>query len=101
MRLVPEWRLLEGLLSMVDVVQGFQLSAGELRSMVDWPDELIEDWLELIRSVNLLLAGGVQDGTVNPNGNVTANFSKLYVDTTGPTLYYNETIGADTGWVAL
>lgn len=83
---------------MVDnVIGGYQLSATELRSMTDWPSELIDDWLEIVNRINnlatLTFAG-------NPNGNVFANASLMCIDTTGPTLYINPDQGADTGWVA-
>lgn len=87
---------------MVDnVVEGYQLSAVELRSMTDWPSELIDDWLELVRSVNVLLRSSTQTFAGNPNSNVTSNASLLCIDTTGPTLYMNPTLGVDTGWVAV
>lgn len=41
-----------------------------------------------------------QFGTGSPEGVVTANYSLLYIDTAVPTIYYNETFGADTGWIA-
>lgn len=42
-----------------------------------------------------------QIGTGSPEGVVTANYSLKYIDTSGPTEYYNPTYGAITGWVAL
>lgn len=84
---------------MVDnVIDGYQLSAVELRSMTDWPPELIDDWLEIVTRVNKL---GTLKFAGNPEGNVFANASLLCIDTTGPTLYMNPDQGADTGWVAV
>jgi len=40
-------------------------------------------------------------GAGSPEGAVAANYSLKYIDTTGPTEYYNSTVGATTGWVAL
>lgn len=37
----------------------------------------------------------------NPENNVKANYSHLCVDTTNDYLYYNFTVGADTGWTKI
>ena len=42
----------------------------------------------------------VKSGTGSPEGAVKANRSKQYIDESGPTLYFNPTLGADTGWTA-
>lgn len=42
-----------------------------------------------------------QFGTGSPEGIVTANKSRLYSDTSVPTLWINETEGVNTGWVQL
>lgn len=40
-----------------------------------------------------------QDGTGSPEAVVTANNSKLYIDTAANQTYYNPVIGANTGWI--
>ncbi len=42
-------------------------------------------------------------GTGSPEGVVTSNFSKQYIDTsTSPaTQYFNETLSSNTGWIQL
>jgi hypothetical protein len=37
----------------------------------------------------------------NPNNNVTSNYSRLCVDTTGGQMYFNPDVNVDTGWVAV
>lgn len=74
-----------------------------------WSQNSIEDYMQLKEDVVQLIAFvnnseenlSPQSGTGSPEGVVTANISKMYVDTAVPTLYFNDTIGANTGWVAL
>lgn len=40
-------------------------------------------------------------GSGSPEGVVAANYSQLYIDTVAPAIYYNPTLGAETGWVLL
>lgn len=44
-------------------------------------------------------------GAQNPEGNVTANLSQTFTDTTASpasvTMYFNDTVGSDTGWVVI
>ena len=40
-------------------------------------------------------------GTGAPNGVVTSNQSRLYIDDAVPTQYFNANVGVNTGWVAL
>ena len=41
------------------------------------------------------------DGTGSPEGVVTSNLSKQYIDTAANQIYFNPVVGVDTGWVAL
>ena len=81
---------------------------GECRSEhPKWSDNAIEDYMSKFRDIetlfNLVNNGDLspQFGTGSPEGVVTANYSLKYIDTAVPTEYFNETFGADTGWVAL
>ncbi|PHS02423.1 MAG: hypothetical protein COA78_21115 [Blastopirellula sp.] len=44
-------------------------------------------------------------GAQTPEGNVTANLSQTFIDTTASpvsvTMYFNETVGSNTGWVVV
>jgi len=83
---------------MAETFRGFQFSTVELQEMTGWPPELVQDWIETVQSIQqyetLTFAG-------NPENNVVSNFSRLCIDTTGPTLYMNVTVGVDTGWTAV
>lgn len=61
---------------------------------------------ELIKQTNIeQLASQLTpiEGTGSPESVVTANYSKLYIDTTNaPTsvsIYFNNNIGSNTGWI--
>lgn len=156
-------------------LQGLLLSATELKAITDWPDELVEDYIETIRNIVLIatqtdvntgqvdqntqdiaqntsdisdnatniaqnasditdlqndkadkfepsaadnialldVAGNLSDSTFqisdlltqsfagNPETNVTSNLSRLCVDTVGNQIYFNPTVGVNTGWVAV
>lgn len=43
-----------------------------------------------------------QTGSGTPEGSITANLNGFYVDTSAvpPVIYFNSTLGSDTGWVA-
>jgi len=41
------------------------------------------------------------DGTGSPEGVVTSNLSKQYIDTTANQIYFNPVVGVNTGWVAV
>ena len=65
-------------------------------------DSAIDDYYAktvLIRQ--LLDQAGPELGTGSPEGVVTSTLSQMYIDTAGPTQYYNPNVGVDTGWVAL
>lgn len=77
-------------------------------------NSIAEDYFQLktdndnLRNALVSLISMVSDGefspssgTGSPEGVAAANYSQLYIDTTGPTLYYNSMYGANTGWVAL
>jgi len=72
-----------------------------------WSDNAKEDYQQKYDDIQLLFAllnnGDLspQFGSGSPEGVVTANYSLKYIDTDVPTEYFNETFGADTGWVAL
>jgi len=73
-----------------------------------WSDNFVEDYmgskLDITELLSVLNDGGLspQSGTGSPEGVVTANYSLMYVDLTGPNvLYFNPTFGADTGWVSV
>lgn len=92
---------------MIDTRQTIE-SWGECKAaQPQWEDNFIEDYmgkkLDIQNLINLLNGGDLspQFGTGSPEGVVTANYSLKYIDTSGPTEYYNETFGSDTGWVAL
>ena len=44
-------------------------------------------------------------GAQTPEGNVTANLSQTFIDTTASpvsvTMYFNENVGSNTGWVVV
>lgn len=73
----------------------------------EWSDNAKEDYQQKFDDIQLLISlfnnGEVspQFGTGSPEGVVTANYSLKYIDTAVPTEYFNETFGADEGWVAL
>ncbi len=73
----------------------------------EWSPNAIEDYQakyeDLNNVFNLVNNGSLspQFGTGSPEGLVTANYSLLYIDTAVPTMYFNESFEADTGWVAL
>lgn len=73
----------------------------------DWSQVAVDDYASIGEGVALifdLINNGdlsPQVGTGNPNGIVTANYSLKYIDTSGPTEYYNPTFGENAGWVAL
>lgn len=66
---------------------------------------LKEDAIYLIETVEALQAQVDElsplSGTGSPEGVVESNRSLLYVDTSVPTMYFNPTYQADTGWLAL
>lgn len=89
-----------------------------LQTIVDWPsckdeqpgwsENFIEDYMGLKEDVSQLLEivnDGLlspQSGAGSPEGVITANYSLMYVDLTGPNvLYFNPTFGANTGWVSV
>lgn len=59
----------------------------------------IDEALRLIEELKPL------SGDQTPEGNVTANLSQTFIDTTASpvsvTMYFNETVGSDTGWVVV
>lgn len=66
--------------------------------------QLKRDYENLLQSTVALL-GAVNDGEFSPQfgsgspeGVVTANYSLFYVDTSTNRIYYNTTVGAQTGW---
>ena len=71
-------------------------------------ENMIEDYMgkkeDIDTLINLLNNGDLspQSGTGSPEGVVQANYSLLYIDTSGPNvLYFNDTFGATTGWVSV
>lgn len=70
-------------------------------------EHTIDDFLamkrDLLEVVQLINSGEFTplSGAGSPEGLITSNSSKQYVDTSVPTLYFNDTIGVNTGWVAL
>ena len=72
-----------------------------------WSDQAIEDYQATKQDINNFIdlansgAFSPQFGTGSPEGVVTANYSLLYIDTAVPTMYYNETFGANTGWTVV
>ncbi|MHC5091010.1 MAG: hypothetical protein ACYSOJ_05190 [Planctomycetota bacterium] len=44
---------------------------------------------------------GPQFGSGTPEGNITSNLSRLYVDTDTNTMYANPDFGVNTGWIAV
>jgi hypothetical protein len=69
--------------------------------------QLKRDYQNLVSAISAVLVavnGGEfspLNGSGDPNGIVTANYSLLYVDTDVNQLHYNPTYGADTGWIAM
>lgn len=39
---------------MADISEGFQFSGMDLRGAVDWPQSVIEDYLTIIKNINIL-----------------------------------------------
>ena len=73
----------------------------------NWSSNSVEDYMRLKDSVNQIIAifndgeASPQFGSGSPEGVVTANYSLFYIDTVANTLYYNQTFGSDTSWIAL
>lgn len=73
----------------------------------DWSVMATEDYMGLKEDVTRLIQFinngdfSPQSGSGSPEGSVEANYSKLYVDTDVNQLYFNESVGASTGWVTL
>lgn len=61
--------------------------------------ENLAEALKLIENLKPL------SGAQTPEGNVTANLSQTFIDTTASpvsvTMYFNETVGSNTGWVVV
>lgn len=53
---------------------------------------------EILRS---LRESAPEQGSGSPEGVVTSTLSRLYVDTDIPQLYFNPSLGSNTGWVAI
>ena len=93
---------------MTDVLQEFftgqELSFNDIKQLTNWPDAVIEELVSLGESDRTLSARiaeyEVQSGTGSPEGVITANRSKQYIDEAGQTLYFNPTLGAKVGWTA-
>ena len=81
-------------------------SALELAEITDWPDALIEDYTSLVTSLVALsdaLASNLPEymivGSGAPEGAVTSNKARQYLDT-GGLFYVNPVVGVNTGWVS-
>lgn len=67
----------------------------------------VEDYMAMKEDIDQFLtfvAEGMfspQFGTGNPNGAVTSNLSKQFIDTDTGTVYYNLESSVDTGWFTL
>jgi hypothetical protein len=61
------------------------------------------DMVEAIKNIVLTDLGAyvALDRAGTPETFVKANFSRLCVDTVGNQMYFNPTVGATTGWVAV
>lgn len=72
-----------------------------------WSEVAVDDYIaiseSLITITNLLNSGDLSPiiGTGSPEGVEEANYSLKYIDTSGPTEYYNPSLGSKTGWVSL
>lgn len=81
------WPSQEGLYPMADIVgqlQGFILSATELKAMTDWPDALVEDYLDLIRNIILVASEtDVNTGQIDQNTtDIGTNATNISTNTT-------------------
>lgn len=61
-----------------------------------WSQALIDDY-QAFKRLSVPQKGSESD----PNGVYRANLNGMYVDTVTPSLWYNPTNGADTGWIQL
>lgn len=82
-------------------------SHNEIRkSLPSATDQFIEDYSALKGDlVSLAVSLSPLSGAQNPEGNIKANLSKTFIDTTASpvsvTMYFNKTVGSDTGWVVV
>lgn len=80
----------------------------EARQMIGFNEDLgVEDYMAMKDDLNELLtfvAEGMFSplfGQGDPNGVVTSNLSKQYIDTDTNTIYYNQESSVNTGWFTL
>ncbi len=60
------------------------------------------DIFRLTRAINrLAIDSTTLDGSGSPEGLITSNLTKIYIDTDVNQLYFNPVVGVNTGWVAL
>lgn len=72
-------------------------------------DKFVQDYSalkdDLAAALKLIDDSKTLSGAQNPEGNVTANLSQKFIDTTASpinvTMYFNETVGSKTGWVVV
>lgn len=64
-------------------------------------DSILDNSADIATNASDIAGISTPSGSGSPEGLVTSTRTQFYVDTSGSQLYYNPTIGADTGWVAL
>ncbi len=73
--------------------ENYSISYAELEA-AGWPTNVIEDYQSFKRAV--LPQSGT---TTDPNGVFTSNMSQIYFDTDTQALWFNPSVGSDTGWL--
>ncbi len=79
------------------------------RNVGDSTDKFVQDYsavkADLTEALRLIEDSKTLSGAQTPEGNVTANLSQTFIDTTASpvsvTMYFNDTVGSDTGWVVV
>ena len=80
----------------------------EARQAISFKNESgVEDYMAMKEDIDQFLAFVAEGmfspkfGTGDPNGVVTSNLSKQFIDTDTGTVYYNLESSVDTGWFTL
>ena len=79
------------------------------RNVGNSTDKFVQDYSavkeNLAAALKLIEDSKTLSGAQNPEGNITANLSQTFIDTTASpvsvTMYFNANVGSDTGWVVV